>query len=135
MPVLQWSASVISRLVLQHDNPGVVPVIAVGDSEVGSAPGSPGAAVVPTGADIVGLFNSAASRAGGLLATTSHADLYRVQYATLAALNRAADRSTTKLAYTTSRSAARFLSINLAAQLSVQPTDEQRISVPGSAGE
>lgn len=115
--------------VLQHDNPGVVPVIAVDDSELGSAPGSPVAAVVPSGADIVGLFNSAASRAGGLLATTSHADLYRAQYATLAALNRAADRSTTKLAYTTSRSAARFLGTNLAAQLAVQPADELRYGI------
>ena len=114
---------------LQHDNPGVVPVIAVGDSEAGSAPGAPTAAVVPTGGDIVGLFNSAASRAGGLLATTSHADLYRAQYATLAALNRAADRSTTRLAYATGRSAARFLGTNLAAQLEVQPADELRYGI------
>jgi hypothetical protein len=114
---------------LQHDNPGVVPVIAVGDSEAGSAPGAPAAAVVPTGADIVGLFNSAASRAGGLLATTSHADLYRAQYATLAALNRAADRSTTRLAYATGKSAARFLGTNLAAQLKVQPADELRYGI------
>jgi hypothetical protein len=114
---------------LQRNNPGVVPVIAVGDSEAGDAPGAPAAAVVPTGADIVGLFNSAASHAGGLLATTSHADLYRAQYATLAALNRAADRSTMKLAYTTGRSAARFLGTNLAARLAVQPADEQRYGI------
>jgi hypothetical protein len=85
--------------------------------------------VVPTGADIVGLFNSAASRAGSLLATTSHADLYRAQYATLAALNRAADRSTTRLAYATGRSAARFLGTNLAEKLAVQPVDEQRYGI------
>lgn len=115
--------------VLQARNPGVVPVIAVGDSEYGSAPGSPAAAVVPTGADIVGLFNSAASRAGSLLATTSHADLYRARYATLAALNRAADRSTTRSAYATGRSAARFLGTNLAAQLAIQPADEQRYGI------
>jgi hypothetical protein len=115
--------------VLQQNNPGVVPVIAIGDSEYGGAPGSPAAAVVPTGADIVGLFNSAASRAGGLLATTSHADLYRAQYATLAALNRAAARSTTRLAYTTGRSAAGFLGTNLAAKLAVQPDDETRYGI------
>lgn len=115
--------------VLQAKNPGVVPVIAVDDSEYGTAPGAPGAAVVPTGADIVGLFNSVASRAGGLLATTGHADLYRARYATLAALNRAADRSTTRAAYATGRSAARFLGTNLSAQLAVQPTDEQRYGI------
>jgi hypothetical protein len=115
--------------VLQAGNPNVVPVIAVDDSEYGTAPGAPGAAVVPTGNDIVGLFNSAASRAGGLLATTQHADLYRARYATLAALNRAADRSTTRAAYATGRSAARFLGTNLAAQLQVQPADEQRYGI------
>ena len=57
--------------MLQRDNPGVVPVIAVADLKLGDALGAPAAAVVPTGADIVGLFNSAASRAGGRLATTS----------------------------------------------------------------
>jgi hypothetical protein len=118
--------------VLQAGNPGVVPVIAVGDSEYGTAPGAPGAAVVPAGADIVGLFNSAASRAGGLLATTQHADLYRARYATLAALNRAADRSTTRAAYATGRSAARFLGTNLAARLQVQPADEQRYGIDGA---
>jgi len=118
--------------VLQGGNPGVVPVIAVDDSEYGTAPGAPGAAVVPTGGDIVGLFNSAASRAGGLLATTQHADLYRARYATLAALNRAADRSTTRAAYATGRSAARFLGTNLAARLGVQPADEQRYGIDGT---
>lgn len=114
---------------LQRNNPGVVPVIAVGDSEYGDAPGSPAAAVVPTGADIVGLFNSAASRAGQLLATTSHADLYRARFATLAGLNRAADRSTTRRAYATGRSAAGFLGTNLAAQLAVQAADEQSYGI------
>jgi hypothetical protein len=115
--------------VLQRANPGVVPVITVGDSEFGSAPGAPSPAVVPSGADIVGLFNSAASRASGLLATTSHADLYRAHFATLAGLNRAAERSTTKLAYATGRSAARFLGTNLAAQLAITPADEARYGI------
>jgi hypothetical protein len=115
--------------VLQQGNPGVVPVIAVDDSELGDAPGAPPAAVVPTGADIVGLFNSAASRAGGLLATTAHADLYRARFATLAGLNRAADRSTTRRAYATGRSAAGFLGTNLAAQLEIQAADEQRYGI------
>ena len=115
--------------VLQSANPAVVPVIAVDDSEYGTAPGAPAAAVVPTGADIVGLFNSAASRAGGLLATTGHADLYRARYATLAQLNRAAERSTTRQAYATARSAARFLGTNLAAQLAIQPADEARYGI------
>jgi len=108
---------------LQAAIPSVVPVIAVDDSKLGSAPGAPQAAVVPTGDDIVGLFNSAASRAGGLLAAPGHADLYRAQYATLAALNRAADRPTTKVAYSTARSAAGFLGTNLADRLRIDAAD------------
>jgi hypothetical protein len=118
--------------VLQHDNPGVVPVIAVGDSEYGIAPGAPAAAVVPSGVDIVGLFNSAASRAGGLLATTAHADLYRARYAMLAGLNSAAERSTTRRAYATARSAAGFLGTNLSAQLQITAADEQRYGIDGT---
>jgi hypothetical protein len=118
--------------VLQATNPSVVPVIAVDDSKLGSAPGAPQAAVVPTGADIVGLFNSAASQAGQLLNTPSHADLYRAHYATLAGLNRAAARPTTKLAYSTGRNASRFLGTNLAAQLAIQPADLARYGIDGT---
>ena len=108
---------------LQTANASVVPVITVGDTKLGDAAGAPQAASVPGGEDIVGLFNSAASRAGGLLATASHADLYRAQFATLAALNRASQRPTTKTAYSTARSAAGFLGTNLAAQLQILPED------------
>ncbi len=114
---------------LQAANPAVIPVIAVGDSQLGDAAGAPEAAVVPTGDDIVGLFNSAASRAGGLLATAGHPDLYRAQYATLAALNRAADRPATRAAYSTARRAAGFLGTNLAKQLEIMPEDLMRYRI------
>ena len=42
----------------------------------------------------VGLFNSAASRAGGLLENTADAGLYDAHYAAFASLNRAAARPT-----------------------------------------
>lgn len=109
---------------LQTTNPSVVPVIAVDDLALGTANGAPVAARVPRGSDIVGLFNSAASRAGSLLATASSAELYRAHYATLAGLNRAADRSTTRRAYATGRSAARFVGTNLSERLSISPADE-----------
>jgi hypothetical protein len=109
---------------LQADTPSVVPVISVGDVDVGTAVGAPTASNVPTGADLVGLFDSAASRMGGLLANSDYADIYRAHYATLAGLNRAATRSTTHAAYTTSRSAAHFVGTNLSSQLAVSPSDE-----------
>ena len=117
---------------LQSTNASVVPVITVDDVALGTAPGAPRAAVVPTGDDIVGLFNSAASRAGQLLETTSHADLYRAHYTTLAGLNRAAQRSTNKLPYATGRSAASFLGTNLESQLRITAADLTRYGIDAS---
>src|SRR5262245_52315752 len=120
--------------VLQADTPSVVPVITVGNLQFGNAPGAPSPAEANTADDIVGLFNSAASRAGGLLATSTHADLYRSQYATLAELNRASNLSTTRDAYHTGRSAARFLGTNLANQLAFRiGTDDVAYGLTSSA--
>jgi hypothetical protein len=123
---LNGSSMFALAAALQSVNPCVVPVIAIGDLVFGSAPGAPAPAVVPTGADIVGLFNSVASRAGGLLADPARADTYRAGYAALAGLNRAADRSTTRTAYATGRAAARFVGTNFAARLAITPADLTR---------
>jgi hypothetical protein len=121
---------------LQTANSSVVPVITVDDAQLGDAAGAPAAAAVPSGDDIVGLFNSAASRAGNLLATSAHADLYRAQFATLAALNRASQRPSTKTAYATARTAAGFLGTNLSAQLQILPEDLTAYGiVPGMRGD
>ena len=103
--------------VLQADIPSVVPVIAVGNVDFGNGPGAPLPAGALTADAIVGLFNSAASQAGGLLAISGHADLYRAQYETLATLNRASTLSTTRAAYHTGRASAKFLGTNLASKL------------------
>jgi len=120
--------------LLQQASPTVIPVVTVDDMELGSAPGAPRAAVVPTGRDIVGLFNSAASRAGSLLdkAKSGHADLYKAHYETLAQLNKAANRPTMRDAYTTARGAAKFLGTNLKSQLEITPADEQAYGIDGT---
>src|SRR5688572_5122457 len=120
---------------LQQASPTVIPVITTDDMVLGTAPGAPRAAVVPRGEDIVGLFNSAASRAGGLLEKAKfghHADLYRAHYETLAQLNRAASRTTTRDAYATGRSAAQFLGKNLAAELAITPADLTAYGIDGT---
>jgi len=120
---------------LQQASPTVIPMINVNNFDLGTAPGAPRAAVVPTGDDIVGLFNSAASRAGGLLEKAKyagHADLYRAHYETLAALNRASNRPTTHAAYATARSAAAFLGRNLAKELEITPADLSAYGIDGT---
>jgi hypothetical protein len=109
---------------LQRTNPSLVPVFAIDNLAYGAAAGAPPVAIVPSGRDIVGLFNSAAARAGGLLAGDERDAAFRANYAALAGLNRAADRSTTKLAYGTARDAARFVGMDLSGKLAI--TDDDR---------
>lgn len=118
---------------LQSTNPSVVPVIAVGDAPFGTAAGAPRAARVGSGDDIVGLFNSAASREGGLLSNAEDAELYNTHYQALIGLNRAAGRSTQLKTYETSQKAASLLGTNLASVLTPTDQDMARYGVgPGT---
>ncbi len=117
---------------LQQTNPSVIPVIAVDDAPYGTAPGSPRASRVGGADQIVGLFNSAASQAGGLLSNPANTDVYNAHYQALISLNRAANRSTTIAAYSTGKSAAHLLGTNLESALRVTPADLTRYGVDGS---
>jgi hypothetical protein len=117
---------------IQAGASSVIPLITVGNQITsGTAPGGARPANVNDGNGIVGLFNSAASRAGGLLAKMGDASLYRAQYDAFWQLNRVAARTTTKLAYGTAHGAAAFLGTNLAAQLQITPDDLSRYGVNG----
>jgi hypothetical protein len=117
---------------LQSSSPSVIPIITIGDVDVGTAPGSARPANVGDGNGIVGLFNSAASRAGGLLSKTTDASLYKAHFDAFAQLNKAANRSTTKMAYTTASGAAQFLGTNLAAKLQLVQTDLDKYGINGN---
>lgn len=116
---------------LQANTPSVIPIVAVGNVQVGTAPGSFQPAGVGNADGIVGLFNSAASRAGGLLSRAADASLYKAHYDAFSQLNRAANRSTTKQSYQTASSAAQFLGTNLSAKLAITPEDLTRYGVNG----
>lgn len=117
---------------LQAAAPSVIPVVTIGGADAGNAPGSARPANVGSGDGIVGLFNSAASRAGGLLAKTSDAQLYKAHYDAFIQLNRASNRSTTKSSYTTASGAAGFLGTNLAAKLQISAEDLTRYGIDGN---
>ncbi len=116
---------------LQATNPSVIPVIAVDDAPYGDAPGAPRVARVGRGDDIVGLFNSAASRAGGMLENTDNAELYTAHYQALIGLNRAAGRSTQVKTYETAQKAAGLLGTNLASVLTPTAADDMRYGING----
>jgi hypothetical protein len=117
---------------LQAATPTVIPVIQIGDLAVGTAPGSSPATGVGSGAGIVNLFNSAASRAGGLLSRMNDATLYKAQYDAFAQLNRAAGRATQRGSYQTASSAAKFLGTNLSQQLQITDADRAMYGIDGN---
>ncbi len=114
---------------LQATNPSVVPVVTIGGAPFGNAPGAPRPSAVGSADQFVGLFNRAASRAGGLLENTADAGLYDAHYAAFASLNRAAARPTQTRAYGTAKTAARLLGSNLADRLAVTDADRTRYGV------
>jgi hypothetical protein len=117
---------------LQAGAPSVVPLVTVGNAQAGTAPGGAAAANVASADGFVALFNSAASRAGGLLSKSTDAALYKAHYDAFIQLNRAANRSTTHASYTTASGAAQFLGTNLAAKLAVGPDDLTRYGITGT---
>ncbi len=118
---------------LQSGAPSVVPVVVVGGGlGLGTAPGAPQQTDVAQATGIVDLFNSAASRAGGLLSNSRDSNLYKAHFDAFAQLNRAADRSTTKQSYVTASGAAQFLGTNLAARLAITPEDTARYGITGN---
>lgn len=123
---------------LQAASPSIIPFVSVEtgrgggqQTDVGTAPGAPAIARVQNAAGISDLFNSAASRAGGILSNPANAQLYKAHYEAFAQLNRASNRATTRTAYQTATSAAGFLGTNLSARLATTPADLARYGVDG----
>jgi hypothetical protein len=117
---------------MQLVNPVLVPVIAVDNAPYGTASGAPSIARVPTPNDIVGLFNSVASRAGGMLAQQTDSDLYVAALKAGLSLNAAAQTPPTNRSYTTVRSAAKVLGTNMSSQLAVTTTDLTNYGITGT---
>jgi hypothetical protein len=117
---------------LQVTSPSVVPVVSVAGTDVGTAAGAPSVTGVTSGAGIVDLFNSAASQAGGMLAKASDATFYTAQYNSFIQLQRAANRSTTKLGYQTATGAASLLGTNLSSILQITAADQTRYGLTSS---
>jgi len=118
---------------LQTALTAMIPTVTVGQgTSIGTAPGAPTAANVGNADGIVDLFNSAASQMGGLLFNPNDAKLYKAAYQGFIQLNRAANRPTTNIGYTSATKAAEFLGLNRAKQLAVTAEDEARYGITGT---
>src|SRR5690606_10455220 len=74
---LEGSSIFAVTAALQNTNPSIIPVITIGNAPYGTAPGAPRDSRVGAADQIVALFDSAASRPGGLPENVSDAQLYR----------------------------------------------------------
>jgi hypothetical protein len=118
---------------LQAALPSVVPTITVGPgTTIGTAPGATTAVNVTSGDGIVDLFNSVASRAGGLLANVNDAALYRARYQAFIQLSRAVNQPSANISFTPAIGAAQFLGANLSRQLAVTLDDVTRYGITGT---
>jgi hypothetical protein len=118
---------------MQAAQPTLVPVIAVGDVPFRGAPGAPRPARVGNADDIVSLFDSAASRAGGALRESRDAELFASAYATFFSMRAAARRPTMRSGFQTGSSSARLLGRNLADALRVTDDDLARYGVSATS--
>ncbi len=118
---------------IQTASPTLVPVIAVDDSGYGGAQGAPRLAQVGSAADLVSLFDSAASRAGGLLSTPANAELFSNAYSAFLSLHAAAGRPTVRGGFAAGTNAARLLGRNLADRLQPTADDLARYGIDGGS--
>jgi hypothetical protein len=118
---------------LQTASPTLVPAIGVGQLPYGTAAGAPALAAVPNPAGMVGLFNSAASSAGGALVKAQDASLFEAYYKANLSLHRAAQLPTFTSGYLTGKVASNLIGKNLASQLQPTPDDLTRYGLTGAA--
>jgi hypothetical protein len=119
-----------SAAAIQQANPTLLPVLTVGGITFGTAPGAPAVAAVNASAQLVDLFNSAASRA--LLSTPENGALAEAYYKAFIGLNAAAGRTTMSKQYGIGKVSMNLLAKNLSTQLTPTATDLTTFGVDGT---
>lgn len=118
---------------IQTANPTLTPVIAIDDVPFLAANGAPRISRVGSAGDVVALFNSAASRAGGLLRERRSSELYSATYSAWMSLRAAAAQTTMRNGVQTGTTSARLLGTNLADALQITDADRMRYGIDGSS--
>jgi hypothetical protein len=114
---------------LQTSAPTLVPAIRIGNLPYGTAAGAPAVATVANPAGMVDLFNSAASTAGGALASANDASLFEAYFKANLSLHRAANRGPYQKGFLTAKVASNLIGKNLASQLRPTADDLTRYGV------
>ncbi len=119
-----------SAAAIQQANPTLLPVLSVGGRTFGAAPGAPAVANVGAAANLIDLFNSAASRA--LMQAPENGALGEAYYKAFLGLNAAAGRTTVAKQYGVGKVSMNLLSKNLSLQLTPTAADEALFGITGT---
>lgn len=114
---------------LHQSLPSLLPVIGVTPFDFGSAPGAPQVTTVGSPEGMVGLFNSAASKA--VLAAHSDAANYEAYYKAFLGLNKVSGRPTYQRQLRITKASANYLGKNLATLLEPKAEDLVRYGITG----
>jgi hypothetical protein len=117
---------------LQASSMVLVPAVTIGDASIGSANNAAIAAKVDSVDGFIKLFDSAAAQAGGVLADSHDAELFKSQYDVFKELNRGQSRKTQKPAYAIASGAAGVIGSNRASELQITPADLARYGIDGN---
>jgi len=112
---------------LHQSLPSLLPVIGVAPFDFGSAPGAPQVTTVGDPEGMVGLFDSAASKA--VLAAHGDAANYEAYYKAFLGLNKVSGRSTYQRQLRITKASANFLGKNLASLLAPDAADLARYGI------
>lgn len=121
-----------SATVLQFSNPQIIPAINVSNYLYGSAPGAASVTSVGNADGMVDLFNSAATRAGGVLSEEPNAALFKAHYDALLSLNKVAGLETTERPFGVGKTAGFVVGKNFAELLQPSFDDLTRYGLDGS---
>ena len=119
---LGGNSMLASIAAVQTADSTLLPVLTVGTITYGNAPGAPATAAVNASANLVDLFNSAASKA--LLSGAANGGLADQYYKAFLGLNSAAGRSTFAKQYGVGKVSMNLLAKNLASQLTPTTADQ-----------
>jgi hypothetical protein len=119
---------VAAAAAIQRVTPSLVPVIGIGDVMFGAAGGAPEIVRVSNTKELIGLFNTSASKL--ILSKPEDAALFEAYYKAFAGLQRAARLPTWSRSLRTGKTASNLLGTQLAAMLSPSPEDLAAYGIP-----
>lgn len=124
------TTTIAAAAAIQRVTPSLVPVIAIGDVIYGTAPGAPELVRVSDTGELIGLFNTAASKL--ILSNPDDAALFEAYYKAFVGLQKAADSPVRARSLRTGKTASKLLGTQLAAMLLPTEADLDAYGIPAA---